>query len=85
MVQKIKLQCFGQWSKLFLLLFSAHEQYTGLIAEQNEEIAVRLWPDQEPDGGSLEPLDDGKCQEDKNYACKILHVKNSLGFFFLIL
>lgn len=55
------------------------------MAEQNEESGVRLGPDQEPDGGSLEPLDDGKCLEDKNYACKIFHVKNSLGFFFLIL
>lgn len=44
-----------------MLLFSAHEQYTGLMAEQNEESGVRLGPDQEPDGGSLEPLDDGKC------------------------
>lgn len=85
MVQKIKLQCFGQWSKWFLLLFSAHEQYTGLMAEQNEESGVRLGPDQEPDGGSLEPPDDGKCLEDKNYACKIFHVKDSLGFIFLIL
>lgn len=42
-------------------IFSAHEQYTGLMAEQNEESGVRLGPDQEPDGGSLEPLDDGKC------------------------
>lgn len=66
-----------------MLLFSAHEQYTGLMAEQNEESGVHLGPDQEPDGGSLEPLDDGKCLEDKNYACKIFHVKNSLGFFFL--
>uniref|UniRef100_K1PE89 DUF7869 domain-containing protein n=1 Tax=Magallana gigas TaxID=29159 RepID=K1PE89_MAGGI len=48
----------------------AHEQYTGLMAEQNEESGVRLGPDQEPDGGSLEPLDDGKCLEDKNYASK---------------
>lgn len=68
-----------------MLLFSAHEQYTGLMAEQNEESGVRLGPDQEPDGGSLEPLDDGKCLEDKNYACKICHVKDSLGFIFLIL
>lgn len=68
-----------------MLLFSAHEQYTGLMAEQNEESGVRLGPDQEPDGGSLEPLDDGKCLEDKNHACKIFHVKDSLGFIFLIL
>lgn len=68
-----------------MLLFSAHEQYTELMAEQNEESGVRLGPDQEPDGGSLEPLDDGKCLEDKNYACKIFHVKDSLGFIFLIL
>uniref|UniRef100_K1QN15 Uncharacterized protein n=1 Tax=Magallana gigas TaxID=29159 RepID=K1QN15_MAGGI len=38
------------------------------MAEQNEESGVRLGPDQEPDGGSLEPLDDGKCMEDKSYA-----------------
>lgn len=42
-------------------IFSAHEQYTGLMTEQNEESGVHLGPDQEPDGGSLEPLDDGKC------------------------
>lgn len=46
------------------------------MAEQNEESGVRLGPDQEPDGGSLEPLDDGKCMEDKSYAGKIFHVKN---------
>lgn len=64
-----------------MLPFSAHEQYTGLMAEQNEESGVRLGTDQEPDGASLEPLDDGKCLEDKYYACTIFHVKNSLGFF----
>lgn len=31
------------------------------MAEQNEKSGVRLGPDQEPDCGSLEPLDDGKC------------------------
>lgn len=56
-----------------------------MSSTQNEESGVRLGPDQEPDGGSLEPLDDGKCLEDKNYACKIFHVKDSLGFIFLIL
>lgn len=40
------------------------------MAEQNEESGVRLGPDQEPDGGSLEPLDDGSV-----WKIKIMHVK----------